>query len=187
MNKNKLLPIFLSFLKIGTFTFGGGYSMIPLIEREVIQKHGWVEEKELLDILAISQVTPGVIAINSATYIGYRIARFWGAFFATLGVVVPSFASIYIITFILQQFGDISWVQAAFRGLRVGVIVTMAYSVFKLMGHDKINLPYILILCVTFFIATFSGVNLMFIILAALGAGLLYAYLSGRRLKGRPE
>ena len=121
MNKNKLLPIFLSFLKIGTFTFGGGYSMIPLIEREVIQKHGWVEEKELLDILAISQVTPGVIAINSATYIGYRIARFWGAFFATLGVVVPSFASIYIITFILQQFGDISWVQAAFRGLRVGV------------------------------------------------------------------
>ncbi len=187
MNKNKLLPIFLSFLKIGTFTFGGGYSMIPLIEREVIQKHGWVEEKELLDILAISQVTPGVIAINSATYIGYRIARFWGAFFATLGVVVPPFASIYIITFILQQFGDISWVQAAFRGLRVGVIVTMAYSVLKLMGHDKINLPYILILCVTFFIATFSGVNLMFIILAALGAGLLYAYLSGRRLKGRPE
>lgn len=185
--KAKLLPIFISFLKIGTFTFGGGYSMIPLIEREVIEKYGWVEEKELLDILAISQVAPGVIAINSATYIGYRIARFWGAFFATLGVVIPSFASIYLITFVLNQFGDISWVQAAFRGIRVGVIVTMAYSVWKLMGHDKINLPYILILCATFFVATFTGINLIFIILAAVGIGLLYAFFGGRTLKGRPE
>lgn len=183
-SKKQLLQIFAAFLKIGTFTFGGGYTMIPLIEHQFIEKYKWVEKKELLDILAVSQITPGVIAVNAATYVGYRIAGFAGAFWATLGVIIPSFASIYLITFVLHSFGNLDLVQAAFRGIRIGVIITMAYAVWKLIGLDKINLFYVLILGGTIVLATLLDINIVFITLGAIGIGLLYAHLSMRREKG---
>jgi chromate transporter len=181
---NPYLQLFISFLKIGAFTFGGGYAMIPLIHREVIECHPWIDEKELMDIFAISQITPGVIAVNSATYIGYKIARFWGSFFATLGVVIPSFIFIYIISFFLVQFKDIIWVEYAFRGIRIGVVVLLVYTVIRLMRVDKINLIYIFVISGSFLLATFTELNIIFLLLGAIGTGILYAFLSR---KNNPE
>ena len=98
------LELFWTFLKIGAFTFGGGYAMIPLIEREVAEKKHWITSEEILEVTAIAESTPGPIAINAATFIGYRIAGFAGAFLATFGVVLPSFLIIFGISFILRQF-----------------------------------------------------------------------------------
>ena len=99
-----LKDLFLCFFKIGAFTFGGGYAMIPLICREVAEKHKWMEEKDILEVVAIAESSPGPIAINSATFVGYRTAGFWGAFCATLGVVLPSFLIITVIALILEGF-----------------------------------------------------------------------------------
>lgn len=179
-----LLQLFITFFKIGAFTFGGGYAMIPLIQREIVEKNDWVKPNEMVDILAISQIAPGVIAINSATYVGYKIAGFWGAFFSTLGVVIPSFIVIYILSFFIQQFKELVWVEYAFRGIRVCVIVIMSYSVWKLMKFDKINIAYILILTAAFIAATFTDINIIFLMLAAIGVGLLYACASKRKTGG---
>lgn len=184
-NGKILLRLFITFLRIGAFTFGGGYAMIPLIQREIVEKNAWVKPNEMVDILAISQIAPGVIAINSATYVGYRIAGFWGAFFSTLGVVIPSFAVIYVLSFFIQQFKELVWVEYAFRGIRICVIVIMAYAVWKLMKFDKINAAYIIILAAAFIVATFTDINIIFLMLAAIGVGLVYAYASQRKAGGR--
>ena len=184
-NKKLLLQLFITFLKIGAFTFGGGYAMIPLIQREIVEKNAWVKPNEMVDILAISQIAPGVIAINSATYVGYKIAGFWGAFFSTLGVIIPSFAIIYILSFFIQQFKELIWVEYAFRGIRVCVIVIMAYSVWKLMKFDKINIAYIAILSAAFIVASFTDINIIFLMLAAIGLGLFYAFASKKKSGGR--
>ena len=99
MNRN--LSLFLTFMKIGTFTFGGGYAMIPLIQREVVEEKKWINESELMDMIAIAESTPGPIAINSATFVGHHVGGFWGAFCATVGVILPSFAIIAAISYVL--------------------------------------------------------------------------------------
>jgi len=187
MKKKTYLQLFITFLKIGAFTFGGGYAMIPLIHREVIDTHPWIDEKELLDIFAISQITPGVIAVNAATYIGYKIGRFWGAFFATLGVTVPSFVFIYLISFFLVQFKDILWVEYAFRGIRIGVIVLLVYTVVRLMRVDKINILYIVVITGSFLLATFTELNIIYLLLGAIGIGILYAFLTHGKDRSRPD
>ncbi len=122
--KNKiglLWQIFFTFFKIGAFTFGGGYAMVPLIQREASEKHGWVTDEDILDIVAIAESTPGPIAINSATFVGYRACGVLGSVAATLGVVLPSFMIILAISGILRQFQENVYVQYAFRGIRCGV------------------------------------------------------------------
>lgn len=181
---NPHLQLFLSFLKIGAFTFGGGYAMIPLIHREVIENHPWIDDKELLDIFAISQITPGVIAVNAATYIGYKIGRFWGSFLATLGVVLPSFIFIYLISFFLTQFKDILWVEYAFRGIRIGVVVLLVYTVIRLIRVDKVNVLYILVISGSFLLATFTQLNVIYLLLGAIGIGILYALITRKNRRG---
>ena len=116
------LTLFLTFLKIGAFTFGGGYAMIPIIEKEMVEKHKWIKSEDILDIFAIAESTPGPIAINSATFIGYKIGGVFGSFCATFGVVLPSFVIISIISLVLREFSDIKAVQYAFNGIRAGVL-----------------------------------------------------------------
>ena len=103
--------LFLTFLKIGAFTFGGGYAMIPLIQRETVETHGWVTEEDVLNIIAVAESTPGPIAINSATFVGYKVAGFWGSLCATLGVVLPSFIVISILSFFLEPFKQLKLVS----------------------------------------------------------------------------
>ena len=137
--QNNPADLFLTFLKIGAFTFGGGYAMIPLIQREIVEKKHWISDEEILDIVAIAESTPGPIAINSATFVGYRAGGFAGAFFATFGVVLPSFLIILAISFVLRQFQELKPVQYAFQGIRAGVlalIIRAMVSMYRQCPRD---------------------------------------------------
>ncbi len=125
----ELLKLFLIFAKIGSFTFGGGYAMLPMIQREIVDKNGYATEQEVLDYYAIGQLTPGVIAVNVATFIGMKRKGLIGAAFATLGVVFPSIVIITVIALVLRNFMDITWVQYAFSGIRVAVIALIVKTV----------------------------------------------------------
>ena len=128
------LKLFWIFIKIGAFTFGGGYAMIPLIEREIVSKCCWLTMEQFTDLIAIAEMTPGPVAINTATFVGYKIAKFWGAVMATLGVVLPSFLIIWAIASVFFRFQDNPTIQAAFRGLRpavLGLIIVAALSISK--------------------------------------------------------
>ena len=115
-----LFQIFLCFFKIGAFTLGGGYAMIPLIQKETAEKRKWVSDEDILEIIAIAESTPGPIAINASTFIGYRVAGFFGAFFGTLGMILPSFVIILTISFVLRQLQEFTVVKYAFFGIRAG-------------------------------------------------------------------
>ena len=130
MNKN--LDLFLTFMKIGAFTFGGGYAMIPLIQKEVCENKKWLNEKDITDIVAISESTPGPIAINAATFVGYKTTGFVGACLATLGVVLPSFLIISLISLILTQFQSIKAVRYAFMGIRAAVLALILKALWMM-------------------------------------------------------
>ena len=136
----KLLILFLTFMKIGVFTFGGGYAMIPIIEEEVTKKRKWISEIEIMDIIAISESTPGPIAVNTATYVGYRVAGVAGGIIATLGLAIPSFAIIFVISFFYQDFIQWPVIAAMFKGLKIGVIILLFSAVLKLKKGVKVNL-----------------------------------------------
>lgn len=127
-----LLDLFISFFKIGLFTFGGGYAMLPMLQREVQERHGWVTEEEILDYYAIGQCTPGVIAVNTATFIGTKLAGALGGAVATLAVVLPSVIIITIISTVLKNYSELVIVQHAFAGIRVAVAALVVSSVWKL-------------------------------------------------------
>ncbi len=133
----KLLQLFITFFKIGLFTFGGGYAMIAVIEREIIEKKGWISHEDFLDVVAIAESTPGPLAINSATYIGYKIAGFFGSLFATFGVVLPSFAIIFAISFFFDKFIQITWVSYAFKGIQACVAFLILNAGIKMFSKLK--------------------------------------------------
>ncbi len=129
-----LLDLFISFFKIGAFSFGGGYAMLPFIEDVVIYEHNWLSAKEYIDILAISEMTPGPIAINSATFIGYKIAGVLGSLVSTMGVVLPSFIVISLIFYVLSKFENnkvVEWIFQGIRPLVAGLILAAFISVFN--------------------------------------------------------
>ncbi len=145
----QIFILFITFMKIGTFTFGGGYAMIPIIQKEVVEKRKWADNSDILDILAISESTPGPISVNAATYIGFRVAGFWGSLFATLGLIIPSFVVIYIISFFYETFMSWTIVQAAFKGLSIGVIVLLFMAVNKLRKAIPNNILSIVLFTLT--------------------------------------
>jgi len=147
---HRLLNLFLTFLKIGILTFGGGYAMIPIIEKEVVEKQKWIDQSEMFDILSISQSTPGPVSVNTATFVGYRLAGFWGSFFATLGLVTPSFFIILLISFFYQTF--LSWeiVSATFLGIRAGVVILLIDATIRLKKMMKLTPLTIAMFLITF-------------------------------------
>ncbi len=140
------LQLFLTMLKIGAFTFGGGYAMIALLENEFIAKKKWVEKEEFLDMVAIAESTPGPIAINSATYIGYKVCGVLGSLVATLGMVLPSFTIIFVISLFFDQFLSLMYVGYAFRGIQVCVIYLIFTAGLKLLKQMKKNVFNIVLL-----------------------------------------
>ncbi len=139
----KYVTLFFTMLKIGLFTFGGGYAMIALLENELIRKKQWLEEDEFMDMVAIAESTPGPVAINAATYVGYKIGGAAGALLSTLAVCIPSFVIIYVISLYFDRFLAISWVNAAFRGIQVCVaflILSAGWKLFKKMRKNAFNL-----------------------------------------------
>ncbi len=133
----KLATLFLTFLKIGAFTFGGGYAMIALLENECIDKHHWLNREEFLDMVAIAESTPGPTAINGATYLGYKVAGVAGAAAATLAVTLPAFVIMYVISLFLDRFLSLTLVACAFKGVQVGVV----YLILSAGGHMLKGLP----------------------------------------------
>ena len=136
-----LLQMFLTFAKVGVMTFGGGYAMLPILQREVVENKGWATEEELMDYFAIGQCTPGVIAVNTATFIGQKLKGTFGAMFATLGVVFPSLIIISLLAGVIEAFSHLTWVQHAFGGIRVCVCVLIANAVLKLLKKAVVDVP----------------------------------------------
>ncbi len=128
-----LLRLFFTFAKIGAFSFGGGYAMLPLISHEVVTSHQWVTLNEFVDVIALSQATPGPIAINSATYIGYKVAGFWGSVVATLGVVSPSLMIMLTLAFLFYRYRNVALVKDIFRGIRPVVVVLIAAAALSVV------------------------------------------------------
>ena len=178
----ELIRIFLTFFKIGAFTFGGGYAMIPLIQKEAVENHHWVEDRDILDIVAIAESTPGPIAINAATFVGYRVKGFAGALAATLGVVLPSFAIILAISYVLRQFQDLKVVQYAFNGIRAGVLVLMLKALFKMFKTNRKSTVAYGIMGLSFVLTAFLNVNTFLVILLCGAIGLICALTAERRM-----
>ena len=147
--KKKYLNLFFTMLKIGLFTFGGGYAMIALLENEFISKRKWIEKDEFIDMVAIAESTPGPVAINSATYIGYKLLGFWGSFLATIAVCIPSFSIIFIISLFFDAFLTLTLVSYAFRGIQACVIYLIMSAGLKMMKDMEKNIFNIIILTVT--------------------------------------
>ena len=154
----RLLILFLTFFKIGALTFGGGYAMIPIIEEEVTKKRKWISEIEILDIIAISESTPGPIAVNTATYVGYKVGGIAGSIFATLGLAFPSFIIIFVISFFYKDFMKWQVIQAAFKGLKVGVVILLFNAVLKLRKGVKINLVGIILFVIALSVMLISSI-----------------------------
>ena len=174
MKKSKLiLTLFLSFFKIGAFTFGGGYAMLSLLENEFVEKRGWLTKEEFLDMVAIAESTPGPIAINSATFIGHKTAGVLGSVFATLGVVLPSFIIIYIISLFLDKFLTFEIVANAFKGIQACVVYLIGSTGLKLFKQmDKKPLPITIMSTVLICMITLSLLAIKF-------SSIIYILVSG--------
>lgn len=164
-DKLKLLgKLFTSFLKIGMFTFGGGYAMIPLIQKEAVDKNKWVSNDDVLDIIAISESTPGPISVNAATFIGYRVAGFWGSFVSTFGLILPSFIIIYVISFIFDLFKNNEIFGYAFFGIRAGVLALIINALVKMYKQVNKSILSYFIMILAFILTTFFNINAIFVI-----------------------
>ena len=179
----KILQLFLVFLKIGAFTFGGGYAMIPIIQKEIVENKKWITDDDILEIIAIAESTPGPIAINSATFVGYRVAGFFGAMFATLGVVLPSFAIILLISFVLREFQHIRAVQYAFNGIRAGVLALLIKALVAMYKKAPKNIVSYIVMGASFIITAFFDINVLFVIIGCAVFGLVASLIAERRSK----
>ena len=166
--------LFKTFSKIGAFTFGGGYAMIPMIEAEVVDKHHWISKEEFLDLIAVAQSCPGVFAINISTFIGFKLRRYTGAVVAATGAALPSFLIILLIALFFHRFKDVPWVEAMFNGIRPAVVALIAVPTFNLAKTANITLANCWIPIVTALLIWLLGVNPIIIIIVAALGGYLY-------------
>ena len=179
-----LLDLFLTFAKIGLFTFGGGYAMISVIDSICVDKKKWITHDEMMDVTVIAESTPGPISVNCATFVGFKQAGLLGGIMATLGVILPSFAVIYIISMFLDNFLEIAIIANAFKGIKIGVgILIVDAGVTMLQKMKKNVLPCVILICsvivmllVDIFSLNFSSISLM-LIAAAVG---FVCYLTGK-------
>lgn len=164
----QLLELFVTFAKVGVMTFGGGYAMLPILQREIVENKKWATEEELMDYFAIGQCTPGIIAVNTATFIGKKTKGVLGGIFATLGLVFPSLIIISLLAGVIEAFSDIVWVQHAFGGIRVCVCVLIINAVVKLLKKaviDKFSFAIFLAVALAAFLTDLSPV--IFVLIAA--------------------
>ena len=174
-----LFKLFITFFKIGLFTFGGGYAMIPLIEREVIEKKRWIEKRDFLDMLVLAQSTPGPIAVNTAVFVGYKTAGTLGAIAATLGTVLPSFIVILLLALFFAEVRENRYVDAAFRAMRPAVV---ALIVAPLMGLVKGMKWYLMAVAAAVAVAVwYFGVSPIYFIATGVAVGVVVAIVNGRK------
>lgn len=184
-----LLAIFLSMLKIGCFAFGGGYAIIALLENEFISKRNWIDHDEFLDVVAIAESTPGPIAINVATYIGYKLKGVFGAVVATVGMCLPSFVIMYLVSLFYEQFMEITLVAAAFKGIQICVVYLIASAGLKMLKKMKKtpqNIIVFSVTCIGMILCTLFDIHIssVWFILAAGVLGLSICFIKKTRAKG---
>lgn len=177
----RALTLFLTFLKIGAFTFGGGYAMLPLIQREIVDKRKWITNDDILEVVAIAESTPGPIAVNSATFVGYRTGGFPGALLATTGVVLPSFLVILAISFVLREFESLKAVQYAFSGIRAGVLALVLKALWSMYRQCPKNAVSYSLMGAAFVLVAFLGVDVLPVIIGCAAVGLIVTLYEGRK------
>lgn len=170
---------FKTFFRIGLFTIGGGYAMIPIIEADVVEKYKWVNREEFLDLMAIAQSCPGIFAVNMSIFIGYKLKGVKGSVTCSLGTILPSFLIILAVALFFQQFRDNETVQSIFKGIRPAVVALIAAPTFKMGKSAKINWTNVWIPVVSAFLIWIMGVSPVYIIIMAGLGGFLY----GRYIK----
>jgi chromate transporter len=176
-----LLEIFWSFLKIGAFTFGGGYAMIPLIQHEVINRRGWLSEEEFVELLTIAQTAPGPIALNTAVFVGYKFHGYWGALAAVLGVVVPSFAIILVVAMFFAGIRNNVWVDAAFKGMRPAVVALIVAPIVGLTrGMHWVGLS---IAAATALVVWYFGLSPVWLLMAGAVGGIVWMAAKGKEVE----
>lgn len=177
----QLVDLFWTFAKIGVMTFGGGYAMLPMLQREVVENRGWATEEELMDYFAIGQCTPGIIAVNTATFVGQKQKGIVGGIVASLGIVFPSLVIISLLAGVIEAYSHLAWVQHAFGGVRVCVCVLILNAVVKLYKKavvDKFTLVIFLLVALGSYLTPLSPVVF---VLAAAVAGIAIKTLEGRK------
>lgn len=163
----KLLKMFFIFMKIGFFTLGGGYAMIPLMEEEFVEKNKWIKSDEFIDIIGLAQVIPGALAVNTSIYIGYRLFGISGGIIGCLGTMIPSITTILMIAVFFKQFQNIEWIQSLFKGIRPAVVALILVSVLKLgknLPKNTLNISWVL---GTVFLITIFDVHPILIIIGS--------------------
>jgi len=174
--------LFITFMKIGGFTLGGGAAMVPMMEREVVDKHRWLSREEFLDIYAVAQATPGIFAVDMASHIGYKYGGIRSGIWASLGVVTPSIIIILLIAIIFSQFKDNAWVEAFFMGVRPAVVALLAVPVFTMAKGAKISWKNVWIPIASTLLIWLLGVSPALIIAIAGIGGFIYGkYFSQRK------
>ncbi len=180
-NFKKALKLFTTFFKIGAFTFGGGYAMIPLIQHEVSEKNKWITDEDILEIVAIAESTPGPIAINSATFVGYRVCGVLGSIASTLGVVLPSFVLILAISFVLAAFQELRAVQYAFMGIRAGVLALVLKALISMFKKCPKGWVSYTVIAFAALVGILTDINVFLIIIASALFGLVTYSILRRR------
>lgn len=189
----KISKLFLTFLKIGAFTFGGGYAMIALLENELISKKKWMTKEEFLDMTAVAESTPGPVAVNAATFLGYRLAGFWGALVSTVAVCLPSFTIIYAISLFLDSFMSLEYVAYAFRGIQacvVYLILTAGIRMLRSLEGSALNIAVtvvVCVLCTVFSLFSVSFSSVFFILISGFVGVLLFLFRRFVRKKEEKE
>lgn len=176
-------PLFWTYLKIGTFTLGGGYAMLPLIQREVVDVKGWINEEEFLNMIALAQAAPGLIAVNSAIFIGWRVGGWRGVCGAVLGAVLPSFLIILAIAMLFSEWKELPAVEAAFKGIRPAVVALIAAPLVKMARSAKLGGWTILIPVAAALLIWLGHVNPVWVILATILLTLVAVDIAERRAK----
>lgn len=176
-----LLELFFTFAKVGVMTFGGGYAMLPILQREIVESKKWATEDELTDYFAIGQCTPGVIAVNTATFIGQKLGGIWGGIVATLGVVFPSLVIISLLAGIIEAFSHIVWVQYAFGGIRVCVCVLILNAVVKLLKKSVVDIPTAIIFAIVALGSIVLDVEPVIFVLLAAASGIVIKGIGGKQ------
>ena len=177
----ELMNLFWSFCRIGGLTFGGGYAMLPMLQKEVVETHKWATEQELLDYYAVGQATPGVIAVNTATFIGYKEKGILGAIFATSGVVFPALIIIMSIAGFIDSFSDSNIVQHAFSGIRVAVGVLILNALVNLVKGSVKDILGIILFVATFIISIFFNISVVYLVVASALIGIISDFINRKR------
>ena len=176
-----LNELFISFMRIGGFTFGGGYAMLPLIQKEIVERRGWASDEEVLDYFTIGQITPGVIAVNTATFIGYKKAGILGGMVSTLGVIFPSIVIISIIAAVLTNFAELPVVIHAFNGIRACVCVLILIAVYNMGKKSVVDVFTALIFIATAVLTVLKVTSPVVLVIVAGVVGVLFQLIKAKR------